>query len=412
MTRGGEYDTVGFRELQITLEGRHPVRGQGVKRSQTPPAMPTYWYKHNVPFWVCQKTWNQNPHATSRRAVRDGRWHYTKTHSPRQIKLNPRDPTVAVKRSKTASRILPVVTTSMINGREVAAPGEEGRLGVQPVIEDLRKQCESIKAVKNFYTSNQLMFMQQPGPHVETEHEHLACCIPLYSSFTKDNAFDPCVWQPKRMHTRIRELQQAYTIEPTADEIKRDRIRRGSIIGMDESGSLSGTHDDRAPSAPTPGPGRIGRRGSLSFKVHHEGDPSTRGQTPMTRATTPSVNLRPPRSQSPYVLRAHLNASPFPPKPSVRRDPSDPLPRIGRVISRGDFGLGNLEVPSPPLSPEESPEEQPSLSTSLGQEQMAATTESDALVKNDAFGAVKETLERMGVKDKPMDAWGVDNYRD
>ena len=43
---------------------------------------------------------------------------------------------------------------------------------------------------------------------------------------------------------------------------------------------------------------------------------------------------------------------------------------------------------------------------------MAATTESDALVKNDAFGAVKETLERMGVKDKPMDAWGVDNYRD
>ena len=140
---------------------------------------------------------------------------------------------------------------------------------------------------------------------------------------------------------------------------------------------------DRAATAPVKSPeeGKIGRRGSLSFQVVATSSPGM-PPAPEDDAAAALRSLSPDiRSKSPYVLRASLNSSPSPPKRAVRRDPSEPLPRIGRVLTGGWL---NPDMEMSPLGGHHLRSFTPAPSPSEGD--WAHKTASDVMVKRDAWG--------------------------
>ena len=168
--KGGEYDTVGFRELRKQLEGRTRV-----SRSRTPAPMPMYWYKTDIPFYQCKKAWIRHPRSQSRADMRDGRMHSTKSSLPVHLKPQVvRDPTAKYRKSTQAKRLEDVVTVSMMNGREKCVPGEEGRLGLQPDPKWLAQQCNSLKPKGNQWTEGQLAWLQEPSKDNE-DVKNLVC---------------------------------------------------------------------------------------------------------------------------------------------------------------------------------------------------------------------------------------------
>jgi len=328
--RGGEYGTVGFHELRRELAGHSHYA-----RSATPPAQPAYWYKQHVPFWTHNSSWIHSPLEQSRINMRDGRMHSTHIYPPAglQPKLVPRDQNARVKKSRTASRIQPVITTSMINGRSTCIPGEEGRLGRIPDPAKLARQVSTNKNVANEWTTEQIMYMYADDFPVESIQEHIAGMKPMYSSFTRQGIFDSLVWQPKRWHDKLRKAAQIYTPEPDPEDLRRARIRRGSVVGPMDDGL-----DERPQTVPTPPAGRIGRRGSLSFQIC------------CRESATPPPAAAISRSQSPYVLRARMNSSAFPPKPGARPATADGLPTLKPIVTGSQLSKDGIELRSP-LSP-------------------------------------------------------------
>jgi len=152
---------------------------------------------------------------------------------------------------------------------------------------------------------------------------------------------------------------------------------------------------DRATTAPVKSPeeGRIGRRGSLSFQVLEASpgmmEPPGSPEDPASALTSLTPDFR--RSKSPYVLRASLNSSPSPPKRAVRRDPTEPLPRVGRVVTGASLNPGEEMSP-------------------LGGHHLRSFTpaaESPADEKDpDSWTHKTESAARV-----TSDAWGTDNNR-
>lgn len=272
---------------------------------------------------------------------------------------------------------------NFMNGRDKCVPGEEGRLSLQGIWlqgEDpkgenlthaLREQCKVIKPKGHQWTEGMFAYINDTGAgQVETIEQHRACCIPLYSSFNVSKVFDPFVWQPTRMHDQIRQHQMSYTLAPDPEDALRAARKRGSVVGdagSEATGSMAGTGSvasrlsDRAKTAPNgPPEGKIGRRGSLSFKIV-DGSGESPGTDPvedkLDAMSSIDSLMRPLRSQtpagtsqagSPYVLRARLNSSPSPPKSKGRRAIADALPRIGKVITGGELTEdGHFRVCSP-----------------------------------------------------------------